>query len=103
MFIANSTVLNYLTTEVLQHLTSAVAKCVLFSASTKIIATAGYSGIYPDIVINRKSELIDINDECTTALPDYPLGVIGATGVYVDGKIVICGGAYHPVPQMSQK
>ena len=68
-------------------------------ASTKVIAITGYSGISPTIAVTRKSELIDINDECSSVLPDYPLGVIGATGVYIDGKIVVCGGAYQPIPQ----
>ena len=40
------------------------------------------------------TEIIDLNGTCTVSLPDYPLKLDGATGVYVDGRIVICGGGY---------
>ena len=48
----------------------------------------------PNKKLLTHSEVIDLNGECNSTLPDYPLGVLGATGLYVDGKIVICGGGY---------
>ena len=66
---------------------------LFISALTKIFVTAGMVSNHKGM--SRNSELIDLNGECTTtALPDYPLGVLGATGLYIDGKIVICGGSY---------
>ena len=55
---------------------------------TKIIVTTGYgnSGYI------STTELIDVNGTCTSSLSDYPIKIKAATGVYVDGKIVICGG-----------
>ena len=35
-------------------------------------------------------------NSCEPALnniPDYPFGMVQAAGVYLDGKIIICGGA----------
>ena len=40
----------------------------------------------------NNTELIDINGDCIAVLPDYPIKIEGATGVYMDGKVVICGG-----------
>ena len=57
---------------------------------TKIIVTTGYS-YYRE---TKNTELIDIDGDCTVSLPDYPRKIDGATGVYIDGRIVICGGGY---------
>ena len=52
--------------------------------------TTGWDGSSP----LSYTEIIDFNGTCTTSLPEYPMKLDGATGVYVDGKIVICGGGY---------
>ena len=57
---------------------------------TKIIVTTGYS-YYRE---TKNTELIDIDGDCTVSLPDYPRKIDGATGVYIDGRILICGGGY---------
>ena len=67
-------------------------KPLLTSKSTKIIMTTGY-GHSREL---NNTELIDINSDCKASLPDYPMKIDGATGVYIDGKIIICGGG-HPV------
>ena len=59
--------------------------------NTKIFVTTGY-GSSGDL---SSSELININGECTASLPDYPVKLHAATGVFVDGTIIICGG-YPP-------
>ena len=41
------------------------------------------------------TEIININQKCMTRLPDYPMDLRAATGMYVDGAIIICGG-YTP-------
>ena len=65
-------------------------KHVLNSKSTKIIVTTGY-GSSREL---NNTELIDSNGDCIASLPDYPMKIDGATGVYIDGKIIICGGGY---------
>ena len=65
-------------------------KPMLTSKSTKIIVTTGY-GSSREL---NNTELIDINGDCIASLPDYPMKIDGATGVYIDGKIIICGGGY---------
>ena len=57
---------------------------------TKIIVTTGF-GNSGDM---STTELIDVNGTCTSSLPNYPVKIKAATGVYIDGKIVICGGNY---------
>ena len=52
--------------------------------------TTGWDGVNP----LSNTEIIDLNGTCTASLPEYPMKLDGATGVYVDGKIVICGGGY---------
>ena len=59
--------------------------------NTKIVVTTGY-GSSGDL---SSTELININGECTASLPDYPVKLHAATGVFVDGTIIICGG-YPP-------
>ena len=41
------------------------------------------------------TEIIKVNENCTTTLPDYPMDLRAATGMYVDEAIIICGG-YTP-------
>ena len=39
------------------------------------------------------TEMIEINGICATTLPDYTeVGLESGTGLYVENKIVICGG-----------
>ena len=65
--------------------------CIFFiSEFTKIIATTGWDGFYS----LSSTEIIDLNGTCSVSLPDYPMKLDGATGLYVDGKIVICGGGF---------
>ena len=40
----------------------------------------------------KRLELIDLNGVCRTSLPEYPVGLCGASGLLIDDKIVICGG-----------
>ena len=41
------------------------------------------------------TEVIDIAGSCSTQnLPNYPILLRGATGVYINGTVVICGGGY---------
>ena len=56
-----------------------------------IIVTTGY-GSSGDL---SNTEIININQKCMTRLPDYPMDLRAATGMYVDGAIIICGG-YTP-------
>ena len=56
--------------------------------TTKIIALTGYTG-NSDM---NSNEMIDIKSGCTAELPDYPMPVSGATGVYENSRITICGG-----------
>ena len=43
-------------------------------------------------IINN-TELIDLDGNCQLSLPDYPMLVDGgATGVYYNDEIVVCGG-----------
>ena len=43
------------------------------------------------------TELVDISGNCSATLPNYPLKTCWATGVFIDGIILICGGydGYH--------
>ena len=56
--------------------------------TTKIIALTGYSG---NSNMNS-NEMVDIISGCRAELPNYPMSVSGATGVYANGRITICGG-----------
>ena len=51
-------------------------------------------GIIVNVTTTSNTELIDINGSCTTTLPDYTEsgGLESGTGLYIDNKIVICGG-----------
>ena len=44
------------------------------------------------------TELVDLKGDCTTTLPRYPMKLKYATGIYISGAIVICGGTdYYDV------
>ena len=53
------------------------------------MVTTGTSGRY-----NNKSEVIDLMDPTKTCQPwvEYPIGVDSAVGVFIQDKVVICGG-----------
>ena len=53
------------------------------------MVTTGTSGRY-----NNKSEVIDLMDPTKTCQPwvEYPIGVDSAVGVFIQDKLVICGG-----------
>ena len=36
--------------------------------------------------------MIDLNGNCNASLPEYPLHVVSASGIFFDNKIIICGG-----------
>ena len=76
----------------MQELTHYFVNITKFFTSefTKIIVTTGWDGVNP----LSSTEIIDLNGTCATSLPEYPMKLDGATGVYVDGKIIICGGGY---------
>ena len=61
-----------------------------FLEFTKIIIATGVANSYMDHL-----ELVDLSGGCNTSLPKYPLKVSGATGLFIDNKIVICGGGRY--------
>ena len=72
---------------------------ILYFTETKINA----SFLYNKIIITTgdngndlsNTEVIDITGDCSTQnLPNYPILLRGATGVYINGTVVICGGGY---------
>ena len=52
-----------------------------------------FNGINTDYLTN--SEMINIKGDCEpNFFPRYPIEVCGASGLYVDDKIVICSGLF---------
>ena len=41
------------------------------------------------------TEILDLSGNCTASLPNYPTKIRYATGQFLDGKVIICGGAPH--------
>lgn len=54
-----------------------------------IIVTTGHNGNYLD-----NTELIVLNGNCSATLPNYPRNLRGATGVFINESLMICGGEY---------
>ena len=61
----------------------------VFLEFTKIIIATGKC-CFGDYLNNL--ELIDLNGGCSSYLPEYPISLAGATGIFIDDKIIICGG-----------
>ena len=40
-------------------------------------------------------ELIDLNKNCTTSLPNYPMLLHGATGAFINEMVIVCGGCLY--------
>ena len=43
------------------------------------------------------TELVDLSGNCSATLPNYPLKTCWATGIHINGVVLICGGydGYH--------
>ena len=42
----------------------------------------------------NNTEILDLSGDCTASLPNYPKELDGATGQFLDDKIIICGGGF---------
>ena len=55
---------------------------------SKILVTTGeYHGY-----TKSYTELIDMNGNCSATLPNYPKNTCWATGIFINGIALICGG-----------